>query len=86
MRNFRAQRGPRGPRNRLANLDNPSSEFARWRATCGFTQNQAAEVLAASTRTVQSWEAGKLLPDRNARIVMRLYAERIDIPIPWPER
>ena len=71
------------PTERLERLENPRTEFARWRATCGLYQKEAAEALGVSEGTVQAYEYGKLVPPYCVRVVMRILAEREKVPNPW---
>lgn len=38
------------------------ADFRAWRARMGYTQQQAAQALGVTSRTVKAWEAGKCAP------------------------
>jgi DNA-binding XRE family transcriptional regulator len=73
----------RQPTERLERLNSPRTEFARWRATCGLLQVDAAGALGISSSTVQAYEYGNLVPSYCVRVVMRILAERQKVPEPW---
>lgn len=75
----------RQPNERLKRLEQPRTEFSRWRATCGFYQKEAAEALQVSESAVQSYERGTVKPTYAVRVLMRMIADRQKICDPWPE-
>ena len=75
----------RQPTERLKRLDGGKTEFSKWRATVGLYQKEAAEELRVSLSTVQSLEYGTTKPDYAMRILMRIVAEKRQVPEPWPE-
>lgn len=72
------------PRNRQKNLESPKTEFSRWRAIAGVTQQQAARLLGLSPSAIQSYERN-VKPNHCSRIVMRMLLDGKKIPDPWPE-
>ena len=75
----------RTPTRRLDRLDNPKTEFSRWRALIGLLQKEAADALGVSERAVQAYEVGDNTPSYCTRIVMKMLAEKQETPRPWPK-
>ena len=75
----------RTPTQRLNRLDNPKTEFSRWRALCGLHQDDAAQALGVSERSIQNYEVGEAVPSYCMRVVMKLLAEKQGVPKPWPK-
>jgi len=74
----------RASRKRLANLDCPPSQFARWRAAVGLRMDDAAAFFGVTERTISSWETGRVTPKRGVRLAMRQRFES-GVEEPWPE-
>ncbi len=75
----------RAPTERLKRLDNGATSFSRWRAQVGLLQDEAAEALLVSVGIVRDYERGRIKPPKPVRVLMRMLAERQEIPAPWPE-
>jgi len=61
------------------------AEFRAWRSAMGYTQQQAAQALGVSLRTVKAWESGEtgapgLLPLACAALLSRCHARQFDPP------
>ena len=65
------------------------SSFAIWRALLDITQANAASILGVTTRTIERYESGEIIPSRSVRRVMYMYAlDLADLyntrPEKWP--
>jgi DNA-binding transcriptional regulator YiaG len=69
-------RKPRG-------IDNPPrSEFDVWRKGVMLSEEDAAEALGVSRRTVQDYGSGKVVPGKSVLVHMAVIASGLDVP-PW---
>ena len=77
---------PRLPtaKRRLA-TGSPQSEAERWRIACGLLQKEAAHKLGVGLATFRSWEYGIRRVPFAHRVLMRMYAEGLELPEPWPK-
>jgi DNA-binding XRE family transcriptional regulator len=65
------------------------SSFAIWRALLDITQANAASILGVTTRTIERYESGEIIPRRSVRRVMFMHALDLaalytDRPEEWP--